>query len=71
MEELSFWEKTEQSYNTKNNQSNKQYNEEKDAVIDEYYALVTCYLLTTWLLIPGGSMPISQGLSNNPNPEPN
>ena len=27
--------------------------------------------LTPWLMEPGGSMPHSQGLSNNPNPEPN
>ena len=28
-------------------------------------------LLATWLMEPGGSMPHSQGLSNNPYPEEN
>ena len=29
------------------------------------------YILTPWLMEPGGSVPHSQGLSNNPYPEPN
>ena len=37
------------------------------------YLLSLCitYSLTPWLMEPGGSMPNSQGLSNNPYPEIN
>ena len=32
---------------------------------------VIAFVLTPWLMKPGGSMPHSQGLSDKPYPEPN
>ena len=37
----------------------------------EWRGLCKEYTLTPWLMEPGGSMPHSQGLSNNSYPEPN
>ena len=51
-----------------------------DDTIETRTECATCYQLnktnsfidiTPWLMEPGGSMPHSQGLSNNSNPEPN
>ena len=44
--------------------------EKRELMNFTYMYLCTKYI-TSWLMEPGGSMPNSQGLSNNPYPEPN
>ena len=39
---------------------------------EKFIGRLSIYIeLTPWLMEPGGSMPHSQGLSNNSHPEPN
>ena len=44
---------------------------EKHRLQDYKKNKINCGQLTPWLMEPGGSLPHSQGLSNNSYPEPN